>query len=185
MCSTTPNTFVLQIRCMTNKTNNPFLLHSCFQLLLSLCLFLWPCGVQQLLLHWGHIKVHLREKKVSEWQWDKRVDWLLRPLPQFTPAPLRSTVSGSTTHCTLRITTVWHCRHCHKTQLQTNSNSMSAASTLFWMLHTTLTWHYLFFKFCDISLAVWARTLYAFVDNLKLETKGERQTGNREGSGTA
>lgn len=41
-----------------------------------------------------------REKKVSEWQWDKRVDWLFRPLPQFTPAPLAA-VSGSTTLRTL------------------------------------------------------------------------------------
>lgn len=73
---------------------------------------------------WGHIKVHLREKKVLEWQWDKRVDWLLRPLPQFTPVLLRSTVSGSTTHCTHRITTVWHCRPCLKIQLQTNSETI-------------------------------------------------------------
>lgn len=146
----TPNICILQIHWMIKKkhthTHKSFFLHSCFQLLLSLCLFLWPCGVQQLLLLWGHIKVHLREKKVSEWQWDKRVDWLLRPLPQFTPAPLRSTVSGSTTHCTLRITTVWHCRHCHKTQLQTNSQTVRLLPAhCFACFIQLLTWHYLSF----------------------------------------
>lgn len=34
----------------------------------------------------------------------KRVDWQLHPLPQFTPAPLCSTVSGSTTQCTFWLT---------------------------------------------------------------------------------